>query len=100
MAQEHGRRDAPADHAGALALLAGYRTVLPLSADDIATLIRLLPLVHVEFALSEIDYFAGNLADPASALLAWQDYCLDHADWFSTPPGAHFLQTLAQGGAA
>lgn len=81
----------------ALAILAGYRTVMPLARDDVETVARLLPLVHVEFALSEADYFAGILADRNQANMAWQDYLIDHADWFLTPPGGDFLRRLETG---
>ncbi len=89
-----------ADPQAAHALLAGYRTVLPLSADDLATTARLLPLVHVEFALSEVDYFAGVLGDRAAAMAAWQGYALDHADWFATAPGRAFLAAIEHGAGA
>lgn len=82
------------DAEAALALVAGYRMVLPLTGDDIETVARLLPLVHVEFALSEVDYFAGILADPAQAALAWDDYLVGHADWFVSPPGRSLLKRL------
>ncbi|WP_353229987.1 phosphotransferase [Novosphingobium sp.] len=89
-----GTIDTPADVDGALALLAGYRTVLPLGAADVETIVRLLPLVHIEFALSEVDYFAGILADPAQAGLAWHGYAIDHAEWFLSHAGQDFLQQL------
>lgn len=95
-----GRGDGPADAAAALALLAGYRTVLPLTRSDVETVVRLLPLVHIEFALSEVDYFAGILRDGAQAKLAWQGYLVDHADWFLSPPGRDFLNQLESGDAA
>ena len=95
-----GRGHARADPQAALTLLAGYRTVAPLNADDVATLVRLLPVVHVEFALSEVDYFAGILADRAAAMLAWQGYGLDHADWFAAPRGREFLAALERGASA
>lgn len=90
----------PADVDAALAILAGYRTVLPLSRADIVTVIRLLPLVHVEFALSEVDYFAGILADRDQAALAWQTYLIDHAEWFLSPAGQDFLQQFERGALA
>jgi Ser/Thr protein kinase RdoA (MazF antagonist) len=92
-----GRKDPPVDVEAARSLLAGYRTVLPLAADDLDTLMRLLPLVHIEFALSEVQYFAGILADPAQAELAWRGYAIDHADWFLSEPGQDFLQQLRAG---
>jgi Ser/Thr protein kinase RdoA (MazF antagonist) len=89
-----GRDDMIADPAAALALLAGYRTILPLSASDIETVVALLPLVHVEFALSEVDYFAGILADRDSATLAWEGYLIAHAEWFLARPGQDFLDQV------
>jgi Ser/Thr protein kinase RdoA (MazF antagonist) len=88
---------APADAPAALAVLAGYRTVLPLTRAEIETVVRLLPLVHVEFALSEVDYFAGILADRDQAMMAWQGYLIDHAEWFLSPPGLDFLRRVESG---
>ncbi|WHO41193.1 phosphotransferase [Sphingobium sp. AP49] len=90
----------PADPDTALALIAGYHAVLPLSRDDIDTLLALLPLVHIEFALSEMHYFAGILADPDQAMMAWQDFLLAHAQWFLSVPGQHFLGQIGQGARA
>jgi Ser/Thr protein kinase RdoA (MazF antagonist) len=75
-------------------LLDGYRTLLPLSSDEIDTICRLLPLVHLEFALSEVDYFAGILDDPDQAELAWTGYAIGHADWFASPEGQDFVRQL------
>jgi Ser/Thr protein kinase RdoA (MazF antagonist) len=88
--------DAIADADAARALLAGYASVSPLSRDDIETVVRLLPLVHVEFALSEVDYFAGILGDRDQAALAWDGYLVDHAVWFATPAGRAFLTSLSR----
>lgn len=89
-----GMHGAAADAYAALAILSGYRSVLPLTRSDVETVVRLLPLVHVEFALSEIDYFAGIVANRDQATLAWQGYLIDHADWFLSPSGRAFLQQL------
>ncbi|HLY57048.1 MAG TPA: phosphotransferase, partial [Stellaceae bacterium] len=43
------------DHVAAL--LAGYEAAAPLSPSEAEALIALLPIVHLEFALSEIGYF-------------------------------------------
>ncbi len=92
--------DAAPDVTAALAIIAGYRTVCPLDDADLATIVDLLPLVHVEFALSEIAYFAGILDDAGQAAQAWDDYLVGHADWFAGPAGQTFLRQLAQGSAA
>lgn len=89
-----GGDDVPADAGAASALLAGYRTILPLGAAELDTLVRLLPLVHVEFALSEIDYFAGILGEPDHAALAWDGYLVGHAEWFLSSSGSRFLGQL------
>ena len=89
-----GNPNPSVDVEAARRLLAGYQTILPLQADEIGTIVRLLPLVHLEFALSEVDYFAGILDDAAQAELAWQGYALDHAQWFLSPPGTTFLRQL------
>ena len=81
-----------------LALLAGYAAVMPLAAADIAAIVRLLPLVHLEFALSEIDYFAGVVADQHAATATWDDYVLGHARWFASPPGRSFLDRIGESG--
>lgn len=92
------RDDAIADPAAALALIAGYATIRPLDRAEIETVVALLPLVHIEFALSEIAYFAGIVDDPDAASLAWEGYLLGHADWFSSPPGQDFLARIGTGG--
>ena len=89
-----GQGEDIADPGAARALLAGYESVLPLTTTEIDTLVRLLPLVHIEFALSEIDYFAGVLADRESAALAWDDYLVGHAEWFLTAAGRDFLARI------
>jgi Ser/Thr protein kinase RdoA (MazF antagonist) len=92
-----GGTDARTDPAAALALIAGYRSVRPLTLTDLDTLIALLPLVHIEFALSEADYFAGLLHDRAAARQAWQGYALDHAHWFAGAQGGALLAAIADG---
>lgn len=89
-----GAEDGLGDAEAALALLAGYASVLPLARSDIETVIRLLPLVHLEFALSEVEYFAGILGDRDQAGRAWDDYLVGHADWFLAPAGRAFLAML------
>lgn len=96
---ELGEGEGLGDVAAACALLSGYEAVIPLGAADVETIVRLMPLVHVEFALSEADYFAGLPGGAAQADMAWQGYLIDHADWFLSPEGDCFLRDL-RGGAA
>lgn len=92
---EPGRYSGVAESDQARALLEGYAAVRPLRPADRTLLARLLPLVHVEFALSEVDYFAGVAAKPAIADLAWHDYLIGHADWFLGEPGHALLAAVA-----
>ncbi len=85
------------DPAAALALLAGYVTIAPLGRADVEAIVRLLPLVHLEFALSEIEYFAAVVEDPTSAALAWDEYLIGHAAWFQSAPGRGFLRAIEAG---
>lgn len=90
-----GRDDTLADGEAAVALIAGYVSLRPLDPGDRDLLVRLLPLVHVEFALSETDYFADVLGQPDQARLAWEGYLLGHADWFRSRPGEALLRRIA-----
>ena len=86
-----------ADPTAALALLAGYAAVRTLGRGEREMLVRLLPLVHVEFALSEIDYFVSAASDCGSAVLAWNDYLLGHVAWFRSAAGQDLLLRIGQG---
>ncbi len=76
------------------ALLEGYQNVRPLSAAERALLVAFLPLVHVEFALSEVAYFGTLLKDAASAEVAYTEYLLGHARWFAGDEGRALLDWL------
>jgi len=78
----------------ALALLQGYREVLPLSAGRVQLLADLLPMVHFDFALSEVEYFEGITGSTANADVAWQPFMLGHPAWFHSEAGQGLLQAL------
>ena len=92
---ELGDSAAIAEPEAALALLAGYGAIRPLPAADRALLARLLPLVHVEFAMSEADYFHGVLGRRADADLAWDGFLRGHAAWFTRAEGRALLAIIA-----
>ena len=92
-----GRDHAIADPLAAQALIAGYQAAGVSNQGIVEAAVRLLPLVHVEFALSEIDYFAGVVDDDGAALLAWETYLFGHAEWFRSAAGRDFLARLATG---
>lgn len=78
----------------ARALIEGYRQQRPLDAADIHLLADLLPLVHVDFALSEVEYFNAITHSRASADVAYDTFLRGHAAWFGTPPGRSLLQAI------
>ena len=86
---------AAADLAAAAFLLDGYQTARPLTGAEAAALPLLLPVVHVEYALSEADYFTSVAVSTANADLAYE-YLIGHARWFSERPGAVLLGFLRE----
>jgi Ser/Thr protein kinase RdoA (MazF antagonist) len=87
-----GRAEADLDAIDAF--LDGYESVRPLTRAEAAALPEVFPVVHVEYALSEIEYFAGVVSSPANADLAYGGYLLGHAAWFATPAGTAVLDHL------
>lgn len=87
-------RGGAAVHADAAAeIIAGYEEVRPLTDAERAALPELLPLCHVDFALSELDYFAGVTRNPENAELAYR-YVVDHAAWFNGAAGTALLREI------
>jgi Ser/Thr protein kinase RdoA (MazF antagonist) len=86
---------AAADLDAAAALLDGYQQVRPLTGIEAAALPRVLPVVHLEYALSEALYFTSVTRSPADADLAYE-YLIGHARWFGQPQGAALLEFLSQ----
>ncbi|SEW19896.1 phosphotransferase [Luteibacter sp. 329MFSha] len=78
----------------ARALVDGYRSVRPLAAGDLALLVDLLPLVHIDFALSEVEYFEGITGRRDHADVAYHTFLLGHARWFATGHGRTFLDRI------
>ncbi|MBV6882856.1 phosphotransferase enzyme family protein [Xanthomonas euvesicatoria] len=76
------------------ALLEGYAQHRPLDANHLRRLAALLPIVHADFALSEMEYFAGITRSPANVDIAYHRYLLGHADWFASAEGQHLLAHL------
>ncbi|APG03278.1 aminoglycoside phosphotransferase [Luteibacter rhizovicinus DSM 16549] len=83
----------------ALALLEGYHEVSPLTADDLSLLADLLPIVHLDFALSEIEYFEGVTRRRDHADVAYQTFLRGHAAWFAGPHGQALLDAIRDAGA-
>ncbi|MBU6247735.1 MAG: phosphotransferase [Xanthomonadaceae bacterium] len=78
----------------ARALIAGYREVRPLGTDELHLLADLLPVVHVDFALSEVEYFHGITRSAHAADVAYDTFLLGHAAWFEGAPGRRLLAAI------
>ena len=89
---ESGRADA--DLAAIDALLGGYESVRPLAPAEAVALAEVLPVAHVEYSLSEVEYFADVVRRPDLADLAYEGYLLGHARWFAGPDGTAVLEHL------
>jgi Ser/Thr protein kinase RdoA (MazF antagonist) len=83
-----------ARHDLALSILAGYREVRPLDGAGLALLADLLPLVHLDFALSEVEYFEGITGRREHADVAYHTFLRGHAAWFAGPHGQALLETI------
>ncbi len=86
--------DAPVHLDHLRALLDGYESVRPLSAEEASALAPMMALCHAEFALTEADYFLGVLHSEEKALLASGDYLVGHAQWFRGAGGQTLLDAL------
>ena len=91
---ETGRAEADLDAVDAL--LDGYEAHRPLEKAEMAALAELLPVVHLEYALSEVEYFAVVTSSPRHADLAYDTYLIGHAQWFRGPAGAALVEHLRQ----
>ncbi|WP_321812642.1 MULTISPECIES: phosphotransferase enzyme family protein [unclassified Burkholderia] len=78
------------------ALLDGYESLEPLSDDAYAALVAMLPIVHTEFALSEVAYFGCIVNAPDIVDVAYDGYLIGHARWFGERDGRQLLDWLVQ----
>jgi Ser/Thr protein kinase RdoA (MazF antagonist) len=76
------------------ALLDGYESIRPLSAEEAAALAPMTALCHAEFALSEADYFLGVLRSEEKAAMAYDGWLVGHARWFHSAAGRRLLDVL------
>ncbi len=78
----------------AAAILHGYRELRPISDAETSALRALLPLVHVDFALSEMAYFQAITGSSANVERAYAAFLLGHAAWFHTREGRQLIDAL------
>jgi Ser/Thr protein kinase RdoA (MazF antagonist) len=70
------------------ALLDGYEEVQPLDEIELAALVAVLPVVHLEYALSEVEYFAEVVRSPDNADFAYDGYFIGHTRWYEAAAGS------------
>jgi len=78
----------------ARAIIGGYCAERRPSVAEAHALPLLLPLVHAEFALSELAYFHGIASNAADSDAAYNDFLLGHAVWFGEAAGQHFTEAV------
>ncbi|HMD75021.1 MAG TPA: hypothetical protein VKG05_14260, partial [Steroidobacteraceae bacterium] len=66
------------------------------TAIERAALPAILPIVHLGFALTEIDYFHGITHSPENADLAYRGFLLGHCEWFLQPEGRALLDHVSR----
>jgi len=76
------------------ALLDGYEEVQPLDESELSALVAVLPVVHLEYALSEVEYFAEVVRSPVNADLAYDGYFIGHSRWYEEAAGLVLLEHL------
>ena len=82
------------------ALLEGYESIRPLSAEEAAALAPMTALCHAEFALSEADYFLVALHSDEKASMAYDGWLVGHARWFRSAAGRQLLDAIRSWAAA
>lgn len=88
--------DCPVIYERLEAFLSGYLAQYALSITERHMVPLFLPLVHVEYALSEVAYYETLVHDKAGVKAAYTDYLLGHAHWFASPAGQQLLYWLTQ----
>ena len=76
------------------ALLDGYESQRPLTAEEAAALAPMTALCHAEFALTEADYFLGVLHSKENGRVCTEGYLAGHARWFRGPGGQVLLNAI------
>ena len=89
-----GTRHVATDLEAVDALLDGYEEVQPLDECELAALAVVLPVVHLEYALSEVEYFAEVVRSRANADLAYEGYFIGHTRWYEGAAGSALLEHL------
>jgi len=77
-----------------LAFLDGYVELRPLTEAEASALAPMMALCHVEYALTEADYFTTVLPSETKKLLCVEGYLVGHARWFHSAAGQRMLKSI------
>jgi Ser/Thr protein kinase RdoA (MazF antagonist) len=86
-AGDEDAEDVPVHIEALHALLDGYESVRQLTDEEAAALAPMTALCHVEFALTEADYYLGVVRSEKNARVCIEDYLVGHAHWFRSTGG-------------
>jgi len=92
---QEGRAGA-ADLPRVTALIEGYLAEATLTPLEREAVVAILPIVHVGYALSEIEYFHGTTRSQANADLAYRAFLIGHCRWFSGSEGRALLAHIRE----
>jgi len=76
------------------AFLDGYAAERPGAVAEWPALADVLPACHIEYALSEVEYFSAVTGNETDAALAANDYLIGHCRYFTGGDGAELLEQL------
>jgi len=92
----HEGQPGAADLSQVAALVRGYLGARSLSEIEREALVAILPIVHIGYALSEIDYFCGITHSAGNAELAYEAFLLGHCRWFQGTEGRRLCVHLRE----
>ncbi len=90
---EQGQADISIDHLGLAGFVQGYIAAKG-DVQQLAQVVNILPLVHIDFALYELEYFVEITRNFSHADAAFA-YLIEHTAWFDAPYGQQFLARVA-----
>ena len=76
------------------ALLTGYESQRGLTRLELEAVAEVFPVVHFEYALSEVEYFAAAVRNMGNADVAYKEYLIGHSRWCQTSAGSALTDFL------
>lgn len=89
---QSGQANISIDYPGLSSFVQGYIAAGG-DVQQLAEVVKMLPLVHIDFALYELEYFVEISKNPNHADAAYR-YLIEHTAWFYADEGQQFLTRL------